>query len=105
MIEHINKDNFKSIVLDSNKLVLVDFFATWCGPCQMLAPVIEDLSKSRAEVVVAKVDIDENIEIARDYNIQVVPTLLLFKSGKVVNKTEGFMDKNSLSDFINDYID
>lgn len=59
MIEHINNDNFESVVLNSDKLVLVDFFATWCGPCQMLSPVLEEISRSRAEVVIAKVDIDK----------------------------------------------
>ena len=105
MIEHINTDNFESVVLNSDKLVLVDFFATWCGPCQMLSPVLEELSRSRAEVVIAKVDIDRNMSIAKNYGIQVVPTLILFKNGKVVNKTEGYMDKNELSDFINEHID
>ncbi len=105
MIKHINKDNFESIVLNSDKPVLVDFFATWCGPCQMLAPVLENLSTSRAEVVVAKVDIDENMNIAQQYGIRVVPTLLLFKNGKVINRTEGYMDKNELNSFVSQYMD
>lgn len=105
MIKYIDEKNFKTEVLDSKNAILVDFFATWCGPCQMLSPVLEELSRSRAEVVIAKVDIDRNMSIAKNYGIQVVPTLLLFKNGKVVNKTEGYMDKNELSDFINEHID
>lgn len=105
MLKHINKDNFESEVLKSEKLVLVDFFATWCGPCQMLAPVLEQISKEEDRFDIAKLDIDEAQEIAINYGIQVVPTMLIFKDGQVVDNMEGFYSKgeiiNTLSKHLN----
>jgi len=96
MIKHINADTFEKDVLENSKLVLVDFFATWCGPCQMLAPVLEKISNERNDIEIAKVDIDENMEIAIKYGIDVVPTLKIFKNGNIVNSLEGFRSEKEI---------
>ena len=100
MIKHIqNEQEFKDSI--NQGLVLVDFFATWCGPCKMLSPVIEQVEREKPELVVVKVDVDELPGIAADYGIQAIPTLFLLKDGKVVNKGMGYLNKNQLSDFVN----
>lgn len=104
MIKHINKNNFEDEVLNSKRPVLVDFFATWCGPCQMLSPVLEKISNSRAEIDIAKVDIDASIELARKYNIEVVPTMIIFKDGKAVKQVEGFYSEDEIMSLIEQYI-
>lgn len=80
--------------------VLVDFFATWCGPCRMIAPVLEELSEERSDVVIVKVDVDQLPELARRYGVMSIPTLFLFQNGLIINKTMGFQDKDSLIEFI-----
>lgn len=100
MVKHITQKEFEDEVLNEKKVVLVDFFATWCGPCQMLAPVIEKISEEDASLKAVKVDIDNDYELAVNYKIEVVPTLLLFKDGKVAKKSEGFLDINELKEFV-----
>ena len=80
--------------------VLVDFFASWCGPCRMIAPILEEISEERVDVKIVKVDVDELPELARRYGIMSIPTLLLFKDGNLVSKTMGYQDKDSLNEFI-----
>ncbi|MGM9961044.1 MAG: thioredoxin [Allobaculum sp.] len=93
-------DDFKEIV-ENNKLVLVDFFATWCGPCKMLHPVLETVSKKlEGDVVVAQADIDLNQDLANAFRVQSVPTLIFFKDGKGVLATAGYMDEAGLMRFI-----
>ncbi len=104
MIKHINKNNFNDEVLNSKKVVLVDFFATWCGPCQKLSPVLEKISNSRAEIDIAKVDIDKSMELASKYKIEVVPTMIIFKDGKAVKQVEGFYNEDEIMSFIEEYI-
>lgn len=97
MLKHVNKENFESEVLNSKGIVIVDFFAVWCGPCQMLTPVLEKLS----EVVdVAKVDIDEEQELAIKYGIEVVPTLIIFKDGEIKKEVSGFHSEKELKEII-----
>lgn len=96
MIKHINKENFKTEVLDSKEPILVDFFATWCGPCNMLSPILENISNTRADFNIAKVNIDELRDLAIDYEVEVVPTLLIFKSGKVVGRIEGLVSEEEI---------
>lgn len=91
MIGHVNDSNFKNEVLNSDKPVLVDFFATWCGPCKMLAPVIEKVDEKLAgQVKIFKLDIDENPIAANTYGVQSVPTLILFKDGEPLGQIVGF---------------
>lgn len=102
-MEILNKEKFEEKVLKANGVVLVDFFATWCGPCKMLAPVLEDAS-TETEAKIYKVDIDESSDLAREYGIMVVPTMIIFVDGKQVEKFSGYMQKNAILDKINAYV-
>lgn len=96
----ITSDNFEEEVLKSNKPVLVDFWATWCGPCKMTAPHLEAFAESRPDIKVGKVDVDKDAPLAVKYNITAVPTFILFKEGKLVKQASGFMDKTGLEKFM-----
>ena len=99
----LNEDNFDNTV--ANGLVLVDFWATWCGPCKMLAPTIDAIATEyKDRVVVGKVDIDESEAIARRFGIMSIPTLFLFKDGEVVEKLVGYRLKMELEQLLNKYI-
>jgi len=95
-----NSENYNELIMGD--LVLVDFFATWCGPCKMLGPVLEELANERADVNIVKIDVDENSDLARHNGIMSVPTLMLFKNGKVVSTKSGYMPKELLIQWIND---
>ena len=99
MMKVVNSNEFKSEI--EKDMVLVDFFATWCGPCKMLGPVLEELSENRDGVKIVKIDVDECSALAKKYGIMSVPTLLLFKNGEMVSKTTGYMDIDELNEFIN----
>ncbi|MBQ6929876.1 MAG: thioredoxin [Oscillospiraceae bacterium] len=93
----LDSANFDSVVLNSDKPVLVDFWATWCGPCKMIAPVIEELAQElEGKVVVAKLDVDQSPDIAGRYGVMSIPTMLVFEGGKVVKHTVGFQPKERL---------
>ena len=92
--------NFAGL-LESKKLVVVDFWATWCGPCRMLSPILDELAEEMADVIdVVKVNVDDADEIAAQFRIMSIPTLIFFKDGKMVDKTVGAMPKNALVDKI-----
>jgi len=95
-IVNANKDNFKNEVLLSDKPVLLDFWAPWCGPCRMVGPVLEQISNERSDVKVVKVNIDEELELAREYGIMSIPTIMVVKDGKVVNQSLGAKPKNQI---------
>ena len=102
MTMKITKDNFQAEVLDSDVPVLVGLWATWCGPCQMLTPVLEELSAEVAgSAKVGKINIDEEPELANHFEIMSVPTIFLSNGGKLVDKTVGFKPKGSLLQFLN----
>ena len=93
--------NFSELVLKSDKPGLVDFWAEWCGPCRMVGPVVEELSKDFEGIaVVGKVDVDSNPNISMEYGIRNIPTLLIFKNGQIVDKQVGAVPKNVLADKI-----
>ncbi len=83
-------------------IVLVDFYATWCGPCKMQSPIIDSLKEERSDIKIMKVDVDKEEDVARTYGIMSIPTLMLFKDGKEVAKNVGFMPKEVLTDWINE---
>ena len=85
-----------------NGVVFVDFFATWCGPCKMLSPIIDEVSNEINDIKFLKVDVDESNEVATKYQIMSIPTLIIFKDGNVVNKHTGLLSKNDLINFINE---
>lgn len=93
-----NESEFNNLV--SNGIVLVDFYATWCGPCKMLAPVLEEVASDRDELKVVKMDIDENMELAKTYGVMSVTTLMLFKDGNMISKKIGFMPKELITSWV-----
>ena len=93
---HITNENFEAEVLKSEVPVLVDFWATWCGPCQMLGPVIDEVAEEVTNVKVCKVNVDEQQELAVKYGVMTIPTLIVFKKGEVAKKTSGFMPKSEV---------
>ena len=97
MTEQINASDWQAKVLDAEVPVLVDFFATWCGPCKMMAPVIDEVGVEKAgEVAVYKIDIDENMEIAQKYGVMSIPTFIVFKDGEPAAKTLGAQPKENI---------
>lgn len=93
---HINRESFEKIIAQDGKTILVDFWATWCGPCRMIAPVLEEVAKERPDVTVCKVDVDEERELALEYGVSSIPTLLVFRDGKLVNQSIGAMPKERI---------
>ncbi|MFC7342545.1 thioredoxin [Saccharopolyspora griseoalba] len=101
----VDADTFKSEVLDSDKVVLVDFWATWCGPCKMVAPVLEEIAEEHSDkLTVAKLDIDQNPSVSRDYQVMSVPTLLVFQGGQPVKQIVGAKPKAALLDDLADFL-
>ena len=100
-IIHANETNFKEHVLDAKGTVLVDFWASWCGPCRMLAPVLEEVAAARPDVPVVKVDVDENMALAAAFQIESIPTLLVFRDGQPVHKSVGFISRAEIEQLTN----
>lgn len=104
MAKKVNSSEFKSEVLDHKGVVLVDFFATWCGPCKALTPIVDKLSEEMSgKVKIVKVDIDENSALATEYRVMSVPTMKLFKNGEVVETLVGLRLESELRDKLNYY--
>lgn len=100
-ILHVTEANFDSQVLQADKPVLVDFWATWCGPCQMQAPILEELVKERDDVIIAKVDVDQNPNLAQKYRVMSIPMLAVFKNGQPVVSAVGLQNKVTLNEMLN----
>ncbi len=105
MIKTVSTQSFEKEVMQSSRPVLVDFFATWCAPCKMLAPVIDEIGKELEKLIdVAKVDIDKDAELADYYSVSSVPTLILLKKGKEIVRCTGVMPKDDLVGTIMEYV-
>ena len=105
MIHHIENERILSEVLKNEKLVIVDFFAEWCGPCQMLSPILVELEKEYSEdLEIYKVNVDESQECAMRYGITAMPTLLFFKNGEEVERQVGFLEKDELEKIVQELI-
>lgn len=100
MIKNINSDEFDSEI--KNGVVFVDFFATWCGPCKMLSPVLDEVSNEISDVKFLKVDVDEAGDIASKYQIMSIPTLIIFKDGNIVSRHTGLLSRSDLISFISE---
>ena len=96
----VNSSSFSQEVLNSDKPVLVDFFATWCGPCKMLSPIVDQLADEHPEIKVCKLDVDQSQDLAQQYQVMSIPTLILFKNGQAANKVVGLQTKANLEAFI-----
>ena len=90
---HINKSNFQNEVLNSEKPVLLDFWAPWCGPCRAVVPIVEEIARERGDIKVGKVNVDEQPELAAQFGVMSIPTLVVMKNGKLANKTVGAKPK------------
>ena len=101
-INNLNLDNFEAEVIKSQELVVVDFWAEWCGPCKMLGPILEEIV-SETEYKIRKVDVDRNSELSSQYKIRSIPTILIFKNGEKIDQLVGFKPKDELLQILSQY--
>ena len=92
----VNKNNFNQEVLNSDKPILMDFWAPWCGPCRMVVPLVEEIAKERSDIKVVKINVDEEQELAMQFGVMSIPTLVVMKNGKIVNQVTGARPKDQI---------
>ena len=93
---NITEDNFEELVIKSGKTCVVDMFATWCGPCKMMSPIIDEIAEENGDIVVGKVDVDENGDLAMEYGVMSIPTILIFKNGELAETFVGLQSKDTI---------
>ncbi len=95
-IIYITKENYDAEVLKSDKTVLLDFYADWCGPCKMLAPILEEIAGERSDIIIGKINVDEEAELSSLFAIEAMPTMVIMKNGKEVRRAVGYREKNDI---------
>ena len=100
LVKDMNKENFQEEVVQSDKPVLVDFWASWCGPCRMVSPIVDEIAQERPDVKVVKVNVDQEQELALQFGVMSIPTLVVMNDGKVVNQAVGVRPKEQILDLL-----
>ena len=93
---NITRNNFQNEIINSDKPVLLDFWAPWCGPCRMVGPILEEIAGERSDIKIGKINVDEQLELASQFRVMSIPTLIVIKDGKIVNQSMGAKPKNAI---------
>lgn len=101
-VTEVTSENFKELVKNCDKTVLLDFWASWCGPCKMISPIVEEVAKERDDITVGKINVDEQMELAQEFGISSIPTLVVIKDSKITNKSVGLISKSEILSLIDE---